>query len=196
MLECHVRERGEMAIHYSALVPALIVVHFLIAACAATPSPTSPPAEETPTTATTSTLFDTPVAARLVADVMSVEVSGEAGAYTFSVEIESPDQGCEQYADWWEVVSEEGTLVYRRVLFHSHVDEQPFVRSGGPVEVDSGTEVWVRAHMAPGGYGGQALKGSVEAGFAPAEMPAGFAEELAEQPPLPDGCAWVFEVGK
>jgi hypothetical protein len=189
-----------MAVRCSALTLALVLVLFLNAACAAMPSPTPPPAEkappmspagnETATPATTSTPTDTPVPARPVADVISVEASGEAGAYTFSVEIESPDQGCEQYADWWEVVSEEGALVYRRILLHSHVDEQPFVRSGGPVEVDSRTEVWVRAHMAPGGYGGRALKGSVEAGFVPTEMPAGFAEELVEQPPLPDSCAF------
>jgi hypothetical protein len=189
-----------MAIRYFALVLTFIVVLLPTTACAAVPSPTSPPAEETPAMgptgnatpapAATSTPPDTPVPARPVADVISVEVSGEPGAYTFSVGIESPDQGCGQYADWWEVVSEDGALVYRRILLHSHVDEQPFVRSGGPVKVDPETEVWVRAHMAPGGYGGQALKGSVEAGFAPAEMPAGFAEELDEQPPLPDGCAF------
>jgi hypothetical protein len=106
------------------------------------------------------------------------------------VGIESPDQGCEQYADWWEVVSEEGELVYRRILLHSHVDEQPFVRSGGPVEIEQGTTVWVRAHMQPGGYGGQAFRGSPEAGFAPAEPPPGLGQDLAEQPPLPDGCAF------
>lgn len=189
-----------MTIRYSALVLALIVVLLLITACAPTSSPTLPPTgkipttsltgDETPAPAATSTPTDTPVPARPVADVISVEASGEPGAYTFSVGIESLDQGCDRYADWWEVVSEDGALVYRRILLHSHVDEQPFVRSGGPVEVDAGTEVWVRAHMAPGGYGGQAFKGSVGAGFASAKMPAGFAEELAGQPPLPDGCAF------
>lgn len=179
-----------MAVRCSVPILGLTGVLLLITACAVAPSPTPPPAAEAPTPATTSTPTDTPVAAGPVADIISVEASGEAGAYTFSVEIESPDQGCEQYADWWEVVSGEGALVYRRILLHSHVDEQPFVRSGGPVEVDSGTEIWVRAHMAPGGYGGQALKGSVDAGFAPTEMPVGFAEQLAEQPPLPDGCAF------
>ena len=81
-------------------------------------------------------------------------------------------------------------MLYRRILRHSHVDEQPFVRSGEPVGVEAGQTVWIRAHMHPTGYGGQALKGSVSAGFAPAQLEAAFAAELADRPPLPDGCAF------
>jgi hypothetical protein len=124
------------------------------------------------------------------ADVLSVEVSGDPGAYTFSVEISSPDLGCNQYADWWEVIDEEGELVYRRILAHSHVNEQPFTRSGGPVPVAEDTVVWVRAHMNPGGYGNVALKGSVLDGFQPTDLSPDFAAGLAETPPLPDGCAF------
>ena len=65
------------------------------------------------------------------ANVMQVSVGGNPGSYTFSVTIESPDSGCDQYADWWEVVSPEGQLIYRRVLLHSHVREQPFHSLGG-----------------------------------------------------------------
>jgi hypothetical protein len=125
-----------------------------------------------------------------LANVVSVAVSGEPGALRFAVGIESPDTGCEQYADWWEVVGTDGRLLYRRVLRHSHLDEQPFVRSGGPVDVDSDRTVWVRAHIHPTGYGGQAMKGSVSSGFAPADPEPGFAAELADSPPLPDGCAF------
>jgi hypothetical protein len=122
------------------------------------------------------------------AEVISVEVSGQAGSYQFSVGIKSPDTGCAQYADWWEVVSLDGKLLYRRVLLHSHVDEQPFVRGGGPVPVRPDTVVWVRAHMQPGGYGGVAFKGSVHAGFKPAEPSPAFAAGLAQTPPRPEGC--------
>ena len=65
------------------------------------------------------------------ADVTAVSATGEAGAYTFDATVRSPDTGCNSYADWWEVVSPNGELLYRRVLLHSHVDEQPFTRSGG-----------------------------------------------------------------
>jgi hypothetical protein len=124
------------------------------------------------------------------ADVVSVAVSGSPGAYYFAVTIRSPDTGCKQYADWWEVVGLDGRLLYRRVLFHSHAQEQPFERSGGPVPIRSDTVVWVRAHMNTVGYGGVAFKGSVNAGFKPASPVEGFAAALENQRPLPDGCAF------
>jgi hypothetical protein len=122
--------------------------------------------------------------------VTAVEVSGEAGNYRFRVTIASPDTGCDQYADWWEVVGEDGTLHYRRILAHSHVNEQPFTRSGSPVDIAPDTVVWVRAHMQPGGYGGQAFRGTVADGFEQATPPPAFAPALADMPPLPDGCAF------
>lgn len=122
--------------------------------------------------------------------VLSVDVKGEPGAYSFSVQISSPDEGCSQYADWWEVVSLEGDLIYRRVLLHSHVGEQPFTRSGGPIAIDPQTEVFVRAHMNTSGYSTQAMKGSLEKGFAQVELDPDFAQDLSEQPPLPEDCAF------
>ena len=122
------------------------------------------------------------------AEILSLDVNGEQGAYNFSVTISSPDEGCSQYADWWEVISQEGELFYRRILLHSHVDEQPFTRSGGPVSIDSETIVLVRAHMHPTGYGGLAMKGSVAGGFEPIELSEDFALNLAEISPLPEGC--------
>ena len=124
------------------------------------------------------------------ADVVSVEAVPVDRGYRFAVGLSSPDTGCEQYADWWEVISEDGELIYRRPLAHSHVEEQPFVRSGGPVEIAADTEVWARGHMHPGGYGGVAFFGSVEDGFAARRPPAGFAAELVDVPPAPPECRW------
>ena len=124
------------------------------------------------------------------ADVTAVRVRGRDGAYEFEVEIKSPDTSCQQYADWWEVVSTDGKLIHRRVLAHSHADEQPFARTGGPVPIAADTVVWVRAHMNTTGYGGAAFKGSPAGGFVRAELPPSFAADVARQPPLPDGCAF------
>jgi hypothetical protein len=123
-------------------------------------------------------------------NVLSVQVTGNPGAYQFAVELASPDTGCEQYADWWEVVSADGELLYRRILLHSHVDEQPFTRSGGPVEIDANTTVYVRAHMNTTGYGGKILTGTVRDGFEPAEVEAGFGSGLERDPPQPEDCAF------
>ena len=127
----------------------------------------------------------------MLATVTATEVTtGDPGAYTFSVTIQSQETGCDQYANWWEVVSEEGDLIYRRILAHSHVDEQPFSRTGGPVAIQPDQPVIVRAHMDPQGYGTQAMQGTVENGFEEVTLPEGFAAELAEAEPQPSGCTF------
>jgi hypothetical protein len=127
-------------------------------------------------------------AGTMTADVISVNVTGSPSAYQFSVEVASPDTGCDQYADWWEVITEDGQLLYRRILLHSHVNEQPFTRSGGPVEIDADTVVIVRAHMNNSSYGGQAMKGTVDSGFTEVALSPDFAGSLASEPPQPEGC--------
>ena len=124
------------------------------------------------------------------ADVIRVSVSGNPGSYSVSVTVRSPDTGCDQYADWWEVVSPEGQLIYRRVLLHSHVGEQPFTRSGGPVGVQPDEKVIIRGHMNTRGYGGIALRGNVADGFSIAEIPSGFAADVEVEEPLPTACAF------
>lgn len=122
--------------------------------------------------------------------VTAVDISGEAGNYTFNVTIESPDTGCDTYANWWEVITPEGELLYRRILAHSHVDEQPFTRSGGPVAISPTQPVIVRSHMYPYGYSPEVMEGVVEMGFIPTTLPEGFAAELATVEPQPSGCTF------
>ncbi len=122
------------------------------------------------------------------AAIVSVYVSGEENNYNFSVGISSPDTGCEQYANWWEIILEDGSaLIYRRILGHSHVNEQPFVRSGR-VSITKNQTIIIRAHMNTSGYGTKVYKGSIKSGFIATELPADFATELATKSPLPSGC--------
>ena len=125
-----------------------------------------------------------------LAKIVSVDVSGSENAFTFSVGVSSPDTGCDQYSNWWEVISENGELMYRRILAHSHVNEQPFVRSGGSVNIVNDQVVIVRVHMNTSGYSTKTFKGSVNNGFTAFDTEQNFATDLATQNPLPNGCAF------
>ena len=124
------------------------------------------------------------------ARVISVVATGTANNYVFNVGISSPDLGCNQYANWWEVITESGKLVYRRVLGHSHVNEQPFVRAGGTININANENVIIRAHMNTTGYGNKAFTGSVKNGFKAVVLKPNFMPQTAQLPPLPSGCAF------
>lgn len=124
------------------------------------------------------------------AQITQVQATGEANNYTFAVTISSPDTGCDRYADWWEVITPEGELLYRRVLLHSHVDEQPFERTGGKVNITPEQEVIVRVHMSIDGYSPIAQKGSVASGFGTVTLEQDFATNLESVEPLPQDCAF------
>ncbi len=124
------------------------------------------------------------------ANVTAVTVTGESGAYRFAVTLKSDETGCAQYADWWEVLTEDGELLYRRILVHSHPDTQPFTRSGGALNIKKYDILYIRAHMNKLGYVGDVFKGSVAKGFKHAtELPT-FSQKLEKQSPLPKGCAF------
>lgn len=94
------------------------------------------------------------------ADVEAVEVTPEAGGtYRFDVTVRHADEDWDHYADRWEVVGEDGTVLGRRVLLHPHVDEQPFTRSESGVAVPDGvSHVIVRAHDKVHGLGGKEMR--------------------------------------
>lgn len=133
-------------------------------------------------------LFTFSAASTIRADVTAVTIQGSSGAYTFKVTLKSTETGCDQYADWWEVVSEKGELLYRRILVHSHPDTQPFTRSGGKIDIKPSDIVYVRAHMNKEGYVGDVLKGSVNTGFQRVTNLPHFQKVLEKQEPLPTGC--------
>jgi len=48
--------------------------------------------------------------------------------WSIQVTLQHADSGWEHYADHWRVVDNAGHVVADRVLYHPHVDEQPFTR--------------------------------------------------------------------
>ena len=110
------------------------------------------------------------------ADVVQVRAVQDAGGtWTFHVTVEHPDTGWEDYADGWDVVTPDGTILkpdmdsqFTRTLLHPHQNEQPFTRSQSGIDIPEGmTEVRVRAHDLVDGFGGQEVVVDLMAGSGP-----------------------------
>lgn len=81
---------------------------------------------------------------------------------SFAVTVEHTDSGWDHFANKWDVLTTDGTIVASRELLHPHENEQPFTRSLQNVELPAGTkEVDVRAHDSVHGYGGQTVRVSI-----------------------------------
>lgn len=98
------------------------------------------------------------------ADVVGVEAVREgAGAWRFNVTVAHEDTGWDHYADKWDVVAPDGTVLGTRVLLHPHEYEQPFTRSLGGVAIPEGVDrVTLRAHDSEHGYGGSEMTVELE----------------------------------
>ena len=78
--------------------------------------------------------------------VKATASSSGNGTYTISATIAHADTGWKHYTNKFEVLAPDGKVLGTRVLYHPHVDEQPFTRSLGNVRVPEGmTSVIVRA---------------------------------------------------
>lgn len=94
------------------------------------------------------------------ADVVGAEVTPEAGGtHRVSVTVRHADEGWEHYADRWQVVAPDGTVLGTRTLYHPHVEEQPFTRALGGVAIPAGIkEVTIRARDSKHGEGGAEVR--------------------------------------
>ena len=93
------------------------------------------------------------------ADVIDLSVRRTAeGTYTFSVTVRHDDAGWDHYADRWQVLGPDGTVLGERVLLHPHEAEQPFTRDLSvviPPEID---EVTIRAGDKVHDFGGAEMR--------------------------------------
>ncbi len=91
------------------------------------------------------------------ADVLAVKVECRTDC-TFNVTVRHADTGWDHYADQWEILSPDRKLIAKRVLYHPHVDEQPFTRSMSGVKIPPGIDtVIVRARDKVHLYGGREM---------------------------------------
>jgi len=93
-------------------------------------------------------------------DVVDARIikSGD-NAFRAEVTLRHADTGWDHYADRWDVVAPDGSVLGTRVLHHPHVDEQPFTRSLSGIKIPTGTpHVTIRAHDKVHGYQGQTLQ--------------------------------------
>jgi len=79
-------------------------------------------------------------------------------SYDFSVTVFHKDAGWEHYANKWEVTDKKGTVIGTRILYHPHVNEQPFTRSLSGLKIPKNIKsVIIRAHDSIHGYGGKVI---------------------------------------
>lgn len=90
------------------------------------------------------------------ADVLDATATKRGDSWTFTVTVEHADTGWDHYADRWDVVAPDGTVLGSRTLLHPHVGEQPFTRSlSGVVIPGDVTQVVIRAHDKVHALGGK-----------------------------------------
>lgn len=92
------------------------------------------------------------------ADVVDVKVSKQGTTFSFDVTVKHADTGWKHYANKWEVVAPDGKVLGKRVLFHPHVEEQPFTRSLSNVRIPAEVkQVVVRAGDSKHELGGKEM---------------------------------------
>lgn len=93
------------------------------------------------------------------ADVINVEIKKtDTITYQFNVTVSHNDEGWDHYANKWDVVAPDGTIIATRILHHPHVNEQPFTRSLSNVTIPKDIkEVTIRAHDSVHEYGGKVI---------------------------------------
>ena len=85
--------------------------------------------------------------------------SNDGNRWSVNVTLQHADTGWDHFADNWRVVDSEGNVLGDRVLYHPHVDEQPFTRGLSDVKVPEGiTTVYIEAHDKVHGWTPNRLK--------------------------------------
>ncbi len=77
--------------------------------------------------------------------------------WDIQVTLQHADTGWDHYADRWRVVDSNGQVLANRVLYHPHVDEQPFTRGLSGISLPSTGKLYIEAHDNVHGWAKQRL---------------------------------------
>lgn len=105
-------------------------------------------------------LFAAPTVQAGDADVLTATARQDMrGAWTVSATILHADEDWDHYADRFDVLGPDGTVLGSRTLFHPHVNEQPFTRSLSSLTIPENVDViTVRAHDSVHELGGATIE--------------------------------------
>ena len=96
------------------------------------------------------------------ADVVDVVIKKTSnGQFRIDATVKHGDTGWDHYANRWDVVAPDGTVLGSRILHHPHENEQPFTRSltlAIPADI---TQVSIRAHDSVHELGGAEIQVAV-----------------------------------
>ena len=92
-------------------------------------------------------------------EIVNVVLTEQSGKWRADVTLNHADTGWDHYADGWRLVDEQGEVLGNRVLYHPHVNEQPFTRSLGGINIPEGINVvFVEAHDLNRGWSKKRIK--------------------------------------
>jgi len=91
--------------------------------------------------------------------VNAVITQNNGGTFRVDASVRHPDTGWEHYANNFQILDGAGNVLATRVLVHPHVNEQPFTRSQGGINIPTNIkQVFVRAKCSVDGDGVQLFK--------------------------------------
>ena len=96
------------------------------------------------------------------ADVIDATATRAGSDWRIEATIRHADTGWDHYANGFEIVGPDGTVLGTRVLYHPHVEEQPFTRSHTLTIPEGITAVTIRATDLVHGTGGAEVTVTLE----------------------------------
>lgn len=90
--------------------------------------------------------------------ILAAKFEQKRSSWTVRVTLKHDDSGWKHYADGWRVVDEKGNQLAKRILYHPHVNEQPFTRSQANIKLDDEGIVYVEAHDNVHGWSADRVK--------------------------------------